>query len=190
MRLSVVKGIEKKGGEGLEKRAKDRLLTEAMDEYGHYLVRLAYSFVKERTKAEDIVQDVFIRYYINLDKFEGRSSVKTFLYRITVNECHNHFRSWAHRKMELTNKLSPSLSNKSSAEETALESEKNNQVAEIVAKLPLKYREVLWLYYYAELSVQEISDVLKTPGNTVKTRLARGRKLAGITLLEEEIDHA
>lgn len=65
--------VREKGGEGLEKWEKDRLLMEAMDEYGHYLVRLAYSFVKERTKAEDIVQDVFIRYYINLEKFEGRS---------------------------------------------------------------------------------------------------------------------
>ena len=174
----------------MEKREKDRLLTEAMDEYGHYMVRLAYSFVKERTKAEDIVQDVFLRYYINLEKFEGRASVKTFLYRITVNECHNHFRSWAHRKIELTNKLSPLLPNKGSAEETALASERSSDVAGVVGKLPLKYREGLWLHYYAELSVKEISEVLKVSGNTVKTRLSRGRKQAGIAFTEEGIDHA
>lgn len=174
----------------MEKREKDRLLTEAMDEYGHYLVRLAYSFVKERTKAEDIVQDVFIRYYINLDRFEGRSSVKTFLYRITVNECHNHFRSWAHRKIELRNKLNPLLPNKGSAEETALASERSNEMAEAISGLPLKYREVIWLYYYAELSVKEISEVLKVSGNTVKTRLARGRQQAGVKFTEEGIDHA
>lgn len=182
--------VREKGGEGLEKREKDRLLTEAMDEYGHYLVRLAYSFVKERTKAEDIVQDVFIRYYINLEQFEGRSSVKTFLYRITVNECHNHFRSWAHRKIELTNMLSPLLPNKGSVEETALATEKSNEVAGAVGKLPLKYREVLWLYYYAELSVKEISEVLKISDNTVKTRLARGRQQAGAKFTGEGIDHA
>lgn len=174
----------------MEKREKDRLLTEAMDEHGHYLVRLAYSFVKERTKAEDIVQDVFIRYYINLEGFEGRSSVKTFLYRITVNECHNHFRSWAHRKIELTNILSPLLPNKRSAEETALATEKSNEVAEAIGKLPLKYREVIWLHYYAELSVKEISEVLKISDNTVKTRLARGRQQAGVKFTEEGIDHA
>lgn len=174
----------------MEKREKDRLLTEAMDEYGHYLVRLAYSFVKERTKAEDIVQDVFLRYYINLEKFENRSSVKTFLYRITVNECHNHFRSWAHRKIELTNKLNPLLPNGGSAEETALASEKSGEVADAVGKLPLKYREVIWLHYYAELSVKEIGEVLKVSDNTVKTRLVRGRQQAGITFAEEGIDHA
>lgn len=174
----------------MEKLEKDRLLTEAMDEYGHYLVRLAYSFVKERTKAEDIVQDVFIRYYINLEGFEGRSSVKTFLYRITVNECHNHFRSWAHRKIELRNKFNPLLPNKGSAEETALASERSSEMAEAISKLPLKYREVIWLHYYAELSVKEISEVLKVSGNTVKTRLARGRQQAGVKFTEEGIDHA
>lgn len=182
--------VREKGGEGLEKWEKDRLLTEAMDEYGHYLVRLAFSFVKERTKAEDIVQDVFLRYYINLEKFEGRSSVKTFLYRITVNECHNHFRSWAHRKIELSNKLNLASPEKNSAEETALASEKSSEVAVAVGKLPVKYREVIWLHYYAELSIKEISEVLKISDNTVKTRLARGRKQAGVTFTEEGIDHA
>ncbi len=182
--------VREKGGEGLEKREKDRLLTEAMDEYGHYLVRLAYSFVKERTKAEDIVQDVFIRYYINLENFEGRSSVKTFLYRITVNECHNYFRSWAYRKIELKDKLAPMLQTGKSAEDLALVSEQSSDMAEAISKLPLKYREVIWLYYYAELSVKEISEVLKVPANTVKTRLARARQQAGVTFTEEGIDHA
>ncbi len=174
----------------MEKYEKDQLLKEAMDEYGHYLMRLAYSFVKERTKAEDIVQDVFIRYYTNLEKFEGRSSVKTFLYRITVNECHNYFKSWAYRKIELTNKLSPLLPNKRSAEDDVLATEKSSELAGTVSGLPLKYREVLWLYYYAEMSVQEVSEVLKIPGNTVKTRLARGRQQIGSTFSEEGFDHA
>lgn len=174
----------------MEKYKKDQLLKAAMDEYGHYLMRLAYSFVKERTKAEDIVQDVFIRYYTNLEKFEGRSSVKTFLYRITVNECHNYFKSWTYRKIELTNKLTPLFPNKSSAEDVALAVEKSSKLAQAVSKLPLKYREVLWLYYYAELSVREITEVLKIPDNTVKTRLARARQQLGSTFSEEEFDHA
>lgn len=86
----------------MDKQERDRLLTAAMNEYGHYLIRLAYAFVKDQTKAEDIVQEVFIRYYIHLADFEGRSSVKTYLYSITVNECHNYFKSWTYRKTELT----------------------------------------------------------------------------------------
>lgn len=60
----------------MEKHEKDHLLIKAMDEYGHYLTRLAYAFVKDEVRAEDIVQEVFIRYYVNLENFEGRSSVK------------------------------------------------------------------------------------------------------------------
>ncbi|MET0958737.1 MAG: sigma factor, partial [Psychrobacillus psychrotolerans] len=105
----------------MEKLEKDRLLVNAMEEYGHYLTRLAYAFVKNEGKAEDIVQEVFIPYYINLDTFEGRSSVKTYLYRITVNECRNYFRSWPYRKMELCNLVNNLLAHKQTPEEELLQ---------------------------------------------------------------------
>jgi len=159
-----------------------------MDTYGDYLLRLVYSIVKDEKKAEDIVQEAFIRYYINIEKFEGRSSLKTYLYRIAVNECHNYFQSWAYRKMEFSNLLSRLLITKQSPEEKVLQQESDNGVAALVEKLPLKYREVIWLHYYAELSVVEIGDVLNCSSNTIKTRLARGRKLAKILLEEEKAD--
>ncbi|MDN7243054.1 sigma-70 family RNA polymerase sigma factor [Planococcus sp. N028] len=174
----------------MEKHERDRLLVEAMDAYGHYLIRLAYSFVKEQSKAEDIVQEAFIRYYRSLERFEERSSVKTYLYRITVNECRNYFKSWAYRKMEFSNFLTPLYASKSSAEDTVLSTEKSQDVARAIEKLPVKYSEVLWLHYYAEFSVAEIAEVLNCSGNTVKTRLARGRKMASIAFEEEGIDHA
>ncbi|MGI2328489.1 sigma-70 family RNA polymerase sigma factor [Planococcus sp. YIM B11945] len=174
----------------MEKCERDRLLVEAMDAYGHYLMRLAYSFVKDQTKAEDIVQDVFIRYYRSAEQFEGRSSIKTYLYRITVNECRNYFKSWAYRKTELSQFLSPLRSPEPSAEDGVLSAEKSESVARAIEKLPHKYSEALWLHYYADFSVAEIADILKCSGNTVKTRLARGRKMAGIVFVEEGIDHA
>jgi len=174
----------------LNEQDRDQLLTSAMDEYGHYLIRLAYAFVKDVSRAEDIVQEVFIRYYINLDSFEGRSSVKTYLYRITVNECHNYFKSWSYRKTELSSLVGSLLVAKQTPEEEFLKTESSKYVAQLVGELPLKYKEVLWLHYYAELSVNEIGEVLKCSANTVKTRLARGRKMARLTISEEEIEHA
>lgn len=170
----------------MHKQEKDRLLIAAMDEYGHYLIRLAYAFVKDENKAEDIVQDVFIRYYINLEKFEGRANLKTYLYRITVNECHNYFKSWAYRKTELSTLTSSLLVSKRTPEDDYLDKEKKENIAKLIEQLPLKYKEVVWLHYYAELSVIEIGEVLKCSSNTVKTRLSRGRKLALIKLSEEE----
>lgn len=168
----------------MEKQERDQLLLTAMDSYGDYLVRLTYAIVKDEKKAEDIVQEVFIRYYLNLEKFEGRSSVKTYLYRIAVNECHNYFKSWAYRKMEISNLFGHLLVNKDTPEKEILQKESDGNIAKLIDMLPLKYREVIWLHYYSELSVTEIADVLDCPVNTVKTRLARGRKLARIALEE------
>ena len=173
----------------MEKQERDKLLTHAMDAHGHYLTRLAYALVKDKEKAEDIVQDVFIRYYLHLDQFEGRSSVKTYLYRITVNECRNYFKSWAFRKIEVSKLASTFLIDKESPEDAYLKQENKSYIAALLNKLPIKYKEVLWLYYYAELSVKEISDILNCSSNTVKTRLARGRKKAQLTISEEETDH-
>ncbi|AYV68969.1 MULTISPECIES: sigma-70 family RNA polymerase sigma factor [Niallia] len=174
----------------MEKQERDKLLTNAMDTYGHYLSRLAYALVKDREKAEDIVQDVFIRYYLQLDQFEGRSSVKTYLYRITVNECRNYFKSWAFRKVEVSKIKNTFLIHKETPEEAYLKQESKNYLADLLNKLPIKYKEVLWLYYYGELSTQEISEILNCSSNTVKTRLARGRKKAQLTMSEEEINRA
>lgn len=173
----------------MEKQECDRLLLIAMDSYGDYLMRLIYAIVKDEKKAEDIVQEVFIRYYLNLEKFEGRSSVKTYLYRIAVNECHNYFKSWAYRKMEISNLFGQLLVNKDTPEKEILQKESDDRFVKMIERLPLKYREVIWLHYYSGLTVTEIGGVLDCPVNTVKTRLARGRKLARIAL-EEGNDYA
>ncbi|WP_153009874.1 sigma-70 family RNA polymerase sigma factor [Sporosarcina koreensis] len=173
----------------MEKQERDRLLLTAMNSYGDYLMRLTYAIVKDEKKAEDIVQEVFIRYYLNLDKFEGRSSIKTYLYRVAINECHNYFKSWAYRKMEISNLFGHLLINKDTPECEIIQKESDDHVAKLIEGLPLKYREVIWLHYYSELSVAEIANVLDCPVNTVKTRLARGRKLARIAF-EEGNDYA
>lgn len=76
--------------------------------------------------------------------------------------------------------------NRVSVEVEYIQREQNQNIAELVSNLPVKYREVIWLYYYVELSVTEIADVINCSANTVKTRLARGRKLAKLTIEESE----
>lgn len=164
---------------------KERYLNNAMEQHGDYLKQIIFTYVKDIQKAEDIVQEVFIKFYKNLERFEGRSSIKTFLYRIAVNECHNYLRSWHYRKLEVTERIKM-WKNRVSVESEYLQKEKNQTIAELVNSLPVKYREVLWLYYYMELSITEIADVLNCSDNTVKTRLARGRKIVKITIEESE----
>ncbi|KAB2331766.1 sigma-70 family RNA polymerase sigma factor [Bacillus mesophilum] len=173
----------------MEKSEKDKLLITAMDDYGHYLVRLAYVFVKDETKAEDIVQEVFLRYYLKLEVFEGRSSVKTYLYRMTVNECRNYFKSWSYRKLEFSNWAGSLLIHQNTPESQYVKLEEEKALASLLDRLPLKYKEVIWLHYYAEFSIAEIAGILNCSINTVKTRLARGRKKAKLALTEEEFKH-
>ncbi|WP_301109920.1 sigma-70 family RNA polymerase sigma factor [Sporosarcina sp.] len=172
----------------LEKQERDQLLYEAMNEHGDYLLRVVFAVVKDEQRAEDIVQEVFVRYYLHLDSFEGRSSVKTYLYRIAMNECKNVFKSWSHRKLVISDLFRHVLVSNETPEEEVLLAESSSHVAQMVEVLPIKYREVIWLYYYAELSVSEIGEVLDSPVNTVKTRLARGRKLARIAWEERSDD--
>ncbi|MBD7907688.1 sigma-70 family RNA polymerase sigma factor [Sporosarcina gallistercoris] len=169
----------------MEIQERDRLLTEAMDIHGDYLLRVVYAIVKERAKAEDIVQEVFIQYYIHIDKFEHRSSVKTYLYRIAINQCHNLFKSWHYRKLELSHQVVQILVSFQNTEEQVIHEESSEELKRLIERLPLKYKEVIWLYYYAELTVLEVGDVLGCSVNTVKTRLTRGRRLLKGILKEE-----
>ncbi|MBH0171537.1 sigma-70 family RNA polymerase sigma factor [Fictibacillus sp. 18YEL24] len=79
--------------------SRDELLIWLMDEYGKRLVRLAFMYVKNEQLAEDIVQDVFEKCYKNLDRFQKKSSYKTWLYQITVNSCKDKLKSWSYRNM-------------------------------------------------------------------------------------------
>lgn len=167
---------------------KERLLNKVMDEHGDYLKRLIYTYIKDIQRTEDIVQEVFIKFYKSLDRFEGRSSIKTYLYRIAVNECHNYLNSWHYRKIEFTEKIK-SWTSQQSIETDYIQKEQQASVAELVNQLPVKYREVIWLYYYVELSIAEIAQVLNCSQNTVKTRLARGRKHAKMTMDEGEVGY-
>lgn len=168
----------------MDNREKEPLLRYAMDTYGHYLKRVVYALVKNEQIAEDIVQETFIQYYIHLEKFEGRSSVKTYLYSIAINRCRNYFKSWSYRKIELSNLVQQTFTNKKTPESEMLMNETNSELGEIIEKLPMKYKEVIWLYYYADFSVDEISRILDCPLSTVKTRLSRGRKLAKLSMEE------
>lgn len=157
-----------------------------MDEYGLYLKRTVFGLVRDLSKTEDIVQETFLRYYHSLEQFEQRASVKTYLYRIAINECKNYFKSWSYRKLVFTKIFDNEAVHREPVDQELIQKEENENFAKLIDALPLKYKEVIWLHYYAELSVQQMATILNCSPNTVKTRLVRGRKQAKL-LLEEEL---
>jgi RNA polymerase sigma-70 factor, ECF subfamily len=155
---------------------KDELLELAMEEYGQAVLYMAYSYVKDHGLAEDIAQEAFVKFYGNVDSFRGESSMKTWLMRITINHCKDHLKRWDTRKILFTNKLSEILHERGNPEIKAIDAEKRNELHSKLLKLPVKYREILFLHYYQELKVNEMAEVLELKPNTVKTRLKMGRE--------------
>ena len=142
-----------------------------VDEYGDYLFQMAYVYTKDIQLAEEVVQDVFIKFY-NSNQFEGRSSVKTYLTRMTINCCYDHLRKWKRRKAQFFEYFSKSERH---GEQFTIEQQERDDILNAILKLPLKYREVLLLYYYDDLTVIEVASLLHIPESTVTTRLQRAR---------------
>ena len=146
-----------------------------IDEYGDYLKRVAYLYVKNEATAEDLVQDVFISFYEKQARYRQESSLKTYLVRMTVNRCHDYLRSWKHRRVVLFEKVT-GKQNHMTPERQLIEAAEKRNLVDVLFTLSLTYREVLILYYYEEMSTVDIARVLNCPESTIRTRLQRARK--------------
>lgn len=151
-------------------------LQQIMHDHGDYLVRLAYVYVKSWSEAEDIVQDVFVKFYTKHEQFEGKASLKTYLSKMTIHKSCDVIRSVKNRLRILQNKMVHQQNNTISAEQSTIDNIERSQLAHQVFNLPIKYREVIVFYYYHEYKISEIAELLGISENTVKTRLKRAKE--------------
>ena len=162
----------------------DEWLEEIMNEYGDRLTILAFSYLKDWGKAQEVVQDVFVTCYKMYKTTPEIISFKSWIYRVTVNRCKDVLKSSLLKRVIVNNSLFAILrSPEPSPEHTSIKKDERELVSEGVLSLPIKYREVIILYYYENLSILEISELLKTNQNTIKTRLKRSKAILK-TLLE------
>ena len=158
-----------------------------MKDNGEYLIRLAFYYDKNWSTAEDIVQEVFVTYYEKSGQFESRSSIRTYLAKITVNKCHDYLRSWKNKLNLYSNPFAnKSVSTKNSPEHLMIQKDTNDKLVQQILEMSIKYREVILLYYYHELKIMEISEILNCSENTVKTRLSRAKTILKRNLNEIE----
>ncbi|MBE4909092.1 sigma-70 family RNA polymerase sigma factor [Bacillus luteolus] len=147
-----------------------------MNRFGEEIKRLIFSFTKNWTVTEDLTQEVFVSVYLHLEGFREESQIKTWVYRIAINKSKDYLRSWAYRKMVITDSFTQEKDYLNEQPDILLvKNLENQQLFEQVMKLPLKYREVIILFYLKELSIEEVSEMLQLNTSTVKTRLKRGR---------------
>lgn len=158
--------------------SQEEWLIHIMDLYQDKVIRLAYTYVKDRKLAEDLAQEVFVKCYVHKDNFRNESSVKTWVYAITVNLCKDYLRSGWKKYIHVIDRFGKSRhSSVLTPELSIVQKSEHEALAEQVLKLPLKYREVILLYYYKELTVSEISQILNKKEPTIRTILQRGRDM-------------
>lgn len=144
----------------------DEAFTAIAEKYMDNIFRLALNYMRSRSEAEDITQNVLIRLYRTEKEFENGDHLRHWLVRVTVNECKRVLvSSW--RKMESIEQL---------REGFVFPEEGRRELFDAVMALPKKYRVPIYLYYYEDYSTEEIGRILKVPSATVRTHLRRGRQ--------------
>lgn len=171
------------------KDEKNALLEQAMEAHGEMLTRLAMTYVKNRQIAEDITQDVFVRAFEKIEDYRGDATYKTYLCKLTINRCHDHFRSWHYKNAQVIDWWERLVQPSRDIDEQVSSREEASDLGKAILSLPLRYREVIVLYYYQEFDVQEVANLLSISDNTVKTRMKRARERLKNMLVEEGFDH-
>jgi RNA polymerase sigma-70 factor (ECF subfamily) len=156
---------------------------------------LASRLLGDPEEARDLSQEVFLQVYRHLGRFEGRSSLKTWIYRIVVNQCHNRRRLWHRRRVEKScpmEEMTPAdeariASSRSPVESDPFDqlerSERAQRVQAALLELPFNHRTVLLLREVEGLSCEAIATTLGLPEGTVKSRLSRAREALRCRLL-------
>lgn len=157
----------------------DELLSKLISEYGDSILRMCCLYLKDYHLAEDVVQETFIQVYNHYDSFRQQSSVRTWIIQIAINLCKNQMRTkWF--SMGRSDEF-PVLSCME-AYDGMLE---HTQLITEISRLRPKYREVVLLFYYQELTIREIAVLLGQKESTVKQRLKRAREQLKQALKEE-----
>lgn len=145
-------------------------------QYMDMVFRLAFNYTKNRADADDVTQNVLLKLYHYKGTFESEDHVKYWLIRVTINECKNLLRfPW--QKHEPIEDYAAVLQ---------MPEKEHLVMLSAVMQLPVRYRVVIYLYYYEGYASAEIAGFLKVPDATVRTRLARGREQLKKVLEEAE----
>lgn len=154
-------------------QAKDeQAFRELMDMYGNEMIRVIYLLTKDKHLAEDICQETFVTVFEKIEQYENKGSFKGWILTIAINHCRASMRKAAWKKLFYKDMRNEQIS----IRDHHLENTPTEQtITEHIHQLPYKYREVIVLHYYEDLSVQQMSERLGISAGTLKSRLSRAR---------------
>lgn len=149
--------------------------------YGKKIQNYLFRFIQTKEEVEDLTQDIFLKAYSNILSFNPKKKFTPWLYQIAHNELVNYLRKKHYLSTKFINLDFDVLATKSVSENDILKDLENNLKFELIDKklnkLNFKYRQPFVLFFYENLSYQEISDILKIPISTVGTRIKRAKEI-------------
>ena len=147
------------------KMESDPIIDHVIQKYYDMVYKLAYARTRNQYDAEDILQEVFLRYIRRSPEFMGEEHEKAWFLRVTINCSKNLFASFKRSSTVTLYDHDMGITD----EEKILD--------EFILKLPMKYRTVIHLFYYEDLKILDIAEILKLKESTVKIQLTRARRL-------------
>lgn len=155
-----------------------RSVDEAFQKYGDRVFSAAFSICRCREDADDVVQDTFLKYYLQNRDYIDDTHLKAWLLRVAVNRAKDISRTfWRKNRVSWEEYM----------DELEFAQPEDRSLFQAVMRLPERYRAVIHLFYYEEYSVQEIASILGRSQGTVKSQLSRGRQLLK-TMLTEDLE--
>lgn len=136
--------------------------------------RLAYARTGNRMDADDVFQEVFLKLVEATPTLQSAEHLKAWLIRTTLNRCNSLWRRASRRKTIPLH------------ENIAAQDQEDLGVLDAVTRLSPKYRAVIHLFYYEDMTVEEVSRMLKQKPSTTRTQLTRARRMLGEQLRAEE----
>lgn len=155
----------------------NQLFDEKYSLYSDLIFKLSMTYLGNKSDAQDITQDVFVKLFTTHQTFDTPQHERYWIIRVTINACKNHLSTFWNKNTVGIEAIQDIPIN-----------DVHSDITELLYNLPPKYRIVLYLYYYENYSIEEISNALKIGKSAVKMRLKRGREKLKLDL-EEEMDY-
>lgn len=164
--------------------AREQRLEQWIGQYADAILRTCYVYLRDVGQAEDAMQDTFLKAFMSMDRFEQRngSTERAWLMRIAVNVCHDYHRSRWFRHIDRTKTLDdlPARCGTIFPEDRSLLLD--------VYNLPEKYKRVILLYFYHDLTLQETAEALRISRSAVHRQLIKAQELLKGRLTGRDID--
>lgn len=159
-------------------------------EYSPRISRYLSKFLYKEEDVEDVLQEVFIKAYVNIQSFDSAQPFSPWIYRIAHNEAINFLKKKKPQSFSLfdVDVLFPHPIAKETSDTESERALTKSMLDKVLGQIDVKYREVLLLYFYEDFSYKEIASTLQIPVTTVGVRITRGKNLARKLVQEKGIE--